>query len=294
MPPVVTKQTPTTTKRTTPTSRSGNVIDRIASIDFDKNEGIKVLVYGESGTGKTTFWSSFPGPILAVICSGGNKPGELRSVDTPENRKKIKQVTLNESSELKELIEYLPGSDFNTVVLDHTSGLQDLIMKELLGLDVIPAQKSFGMASQQTYGQCTQMMKEYLRALLGLPINVVLVAQQRTFGGKDDGLDPELIKPTVGAGLVPSLTGWVNSACDYCVNTFVQPKFVEKTNMIAGKPMTTRVKEKGVEFALRTGKHEVYYTKFRLPLGSVLPDAVVNPTYDKIIALIKGKQPTTK
>lgn len=278
----------------TPTSRSGNVIDRISPIDFDKDEGIKVLVYGESGTGKTTFWSSFPGPILAVICSGGNKPGELRSVDTPENRKKIKQVTLNESSELKELIEYIPGSDFNTVVLDHTSGLQDLIMKELLGLDVIPAQKSFGMASQQTYGQCTQMMKEYLRALLGLSINVVLVAQQRTFGGKDDGIDPELIKPTVGAGLVPSLTGWVNSACDYCVNTFVQPKFVEKTNMIAGKPVVTRVKEKGVEFALRTGKHEVYYTKFRLPLGNVLPDAVVDPTYTKIMALIKGKQPTTK
>lgn len=273
----------------TPTSRSGNVIDRISPIDFDKDEGIKVLVYGESGTGKTTFWSSFPGPILAVICSGGNKPGELRSVDTPENRKKIKQVTLNESSELKELIEYIPGSDFNTVVLDHTSGLQDLIMKELLGLDVIPAQKSFGMASQQTYGQCTQMMKEYLRALLGLSINVVLVAQQRTFGGKDDGMDPELIKPTVGAGLVPSLTGWVNSACDYCVNTFVQPKFVEKTNMIAGKPMTTRVKEKGVEFALRTGKHEIYYTKFRLPLGNVLPDSIVNPTYTKMISLIKGK-----
>ena len=272
-----------------PTSRSGNVIDRISPIDFDKDEGIKVLVYGESGTGKTTFWSSFPGPILAVICSGGNKPGELRSVDTPENRKKIKQVTLNESSELKELIEYIPGSDFNTVVLDHTSGLQDLIMKELLGLDVIPAQKSFGMASQQTYGQCTQMMKEYLRALLGLSINVVLVAQQRTFGGKDDGMDPELIKPTVGAGLVPSLTGWVNSACDYCVNTFVQPKFVEKTNMIAGKPMTTRVKEKGVEFALRTGKHEIYYTKFRLPLGNVLPDSIVNPTYTKMISLIKGK-----
>ena len=280
---------PTITKRMTPTSRSGNVIDRISPIDFDKDEGIKVLVYGESGTGKTTFWSSFPGPILAVICSGGNKPGELRSVDTPENRKKIKQVTLNESSELKELIEYIPGSDFNTVVLDHTSGLQDLIMKELLGLDVIPAQKSFGMASQQTYGQCTQMMKEYLRALLGLSINVVLVAQQRTFGGKDDGMDPELIKPTVGAGLVPSLTGWVNSACDYCVNTFVQPKFVEKTNMIAGKPMTTRVKEKGVEFALRTGKHEIYYTKFRLPLGNVLPDSIVNPTYTKMISLIKGK-----
>jgi hypothetical protein len=64
--------------------------------------------------------------------------------------------------------------------------------------------------------------------------------------------------------------------------------------MIAGKPVVTRVKEKGVEFALRTGKHEVYYTKFRLPLGNVLPDAVVDPTYTKIMALIKGKQPTTK
>jgi hypothetical protein len=294
MPPAVTKQT-LTTKSTIRTSPSGSVIDRIAPIDFNQDEGIKMLVYGESGTGKTTFWSSFPGPILAVICSGGNRPGELRSVDTPDNRKKISQVALRESSELKTLIEHLSTtSQFKTVVLDHTSGLQDLIMKELLGLDEIPAQKSFGMASQQTYGQCTQMMKEYLRAMLGLSINVVLVAQQRTFGGKDDGMDPELIKPTVGAGLVPSLTGWVNSSCDYCVNTFVQPKFVDRVSKIAGKDVTTRVKEKGVEFALRTGKHEIYYTKFRLPLGNVLPDSIVNPTYDKVMTLIKGKKPTTK
>ena len=288
MPPVVNKQSPKTIKTTTRTSRSGSVLDRIAPVEFDSDEGIKMLLYGESGTGKTTFWSTFPGPILAIVCSGGNRAGELRSLGS-DARKKVQTVTLESSSEMKELVEHAKGGEFQTVVLDHASGLQDLVLKELLGLDEIPAQKSFGMASQQTYGQCTQMVKEYVRALLNLSCNVVIVAQQRTFGGKDDGLDPELIKPTVGAGLVPSMASWLNSSCDYCVNTFVQGKYADKTQTIAGKPVTTRVKEKGVEFALRTGKHEVYYTKFRLPMGAVLPDSIVNPTYDKVISLIRGK-----
>lgn len=287
MPPVVNKQSPTT-KGTTRTSRSSSVIDRITPIQFDQDEGIKMLLYGESGTGKTTFWATFPGPILSIVCSGGNRAGELRSLND-EARKKVRTVTLQSSSEMKELVEHAEGGGYKTIVLDHASGLQDLVLKELLGLDELPVQKSFGLASQQTYGQCTQMVKEYCRAMLNLSCNVVIVAQQRTFGGKDEGLDPELIKPTVNAGLVPSMVSWLNSSCDYCVNTFIQAKYAEKTQTVAGKSVTTRVKEKGVEFALRTGKHEVYYTKFRLPLGSVLPDQVVNPTYEKVISLIKGK-----
>ena len=282
--PVISKQT-ATSKRV---ARTGGVVDRIAPIGFD-SEGIKMLLYGESGTGKTTFWATAPGPILAVVCSGGNQPGELRSVDTPEYRKKISQVTIASSDELRELIPYVRDSGkFATVVLDHASGLQDLILKELLGLEEIPVQKSFGLASMQIYAQCAQMCKEYLRGLLSTDLNVVIVAHQRTFGGKDDGMDPDLIKPTVGAGMVPSLTSWINGACDYIVQTFKKEKWSTKRTEVNKKIVETRVREKGIEYALRTGPHEVYYTKFRVPRGTKLPEYIVDPDFDKVSKLIHG------
>lgn len=281
--PVINKQT-AAPKRV---AKTGGVVDRIAPIGFD-DEGIKMLLYGESGTGKTTFWATFPGPILSIVCSGGNQPGELRSVNTPEYRKKIDQVALTSSEEMRDLIAHVRDGKYKTVVLDHASGLQDLILKELLGLEEIPVQKSFGLASMQIYAQCAQMCKEYMRGLLSTDLHVVIVAHQRTFGGKDDGLDPDLIKPTVGAGLVPSLATWINGACDYIVQTFKQPKYAIKKTEVNKKIIETRVKERGVEYALRTGPHETYYTKFRVPRGTKLPEFITDPDFAKVEKLIHG------
>lgn len=265
------------------------MFERIKPIGFNDGDGIKMLLYGRSGTGKTTLWATFPGPVLAILASGGDKPGELRSVDTPEYRKKIKSVTLQETGELRQLVEYLKdagSSEYRTVVLDHASGLQDMTLKEILGLSELPAQKTWGMASQQQYGQSTTMCKEYLRALLGLDCNVVIIAQERTFG---DSEGSDVVNPTVGAGLTPSLTGWLNQAVDYIAQTFIRQKEEVKESTIGGKTRETRVATNAVEYCLRVGPHAVFQTKFRVPrAGTKMPDVLVDATYDKVMKVIKG------
>lgn len=266
-----------------------SVVDRIAPIGFDRDDGIKLLLYGRSGSGKTTLWATFPKPILAILCSGGSKPGELRSVDTAEHRKSIKQVVLEQSGEVRELTGYLNGigsEAYKTVVLDHATGLQDLVLKEILGLDELPAQKTFGMATQQQYGQCTLQTKELLRALLGLSQNVVIVAQEREF---NNDTESDLISPTVGAGLSPSLAGWLNQAVDYIVQTFLRQKEEIREATIAGKVVRSTVKTKKVEYCLRTGPDIVYQTKFRVPKGKILPEALVDADYESILNLIRGE-----
>lgn len=268
--------------------KSESVLDRIGDIEADAP--MRMLVYGDTGKGKTTFWGTFPGRTLAVLCSGGRNPGELKSLNTPEHRKRIKQVALRSSDEMREIVEHVRESgEFDNIVLDHASGFQDLVLKELLGLDEIPVQKSFGLASQQTYAQVAQMCKEYWRAMMNLPVRVVFVAHQRTFGGRDEGSDPDLVAPTVGAGLTPSLCGWLNGACDYIVQCYVRPRMEKRTTSMAGKSVETTVRGKGVEYCLRTGPHDVYYTKFRLPKGTPLPECVVDPTYEKVLALSEGR-----
>lgn len=250
---------------------------------WDLTDAIKMLCYGKSGSGKTTLWASFPSPILALVCSGGNHPGELRSVDTPENRKRIKAPIIKSTDEVRRYLE--EAGDYATLVLDHGSGLQDLTLKEILGLDELPAQKSWGMASQQQYGQSSLMCKELFRAMLSLPCNVVIVAQERVFNEESDS---DLIAPTVGAALTPSVTGWLNPACDFVVQTYKRPIMETVTSTLQGKKVTTKRRGRGVEYCLRTEPHDIFQTKFRMPKGRTLPECIVNPDYQKILTLIKG------
>lgn len=285
--PLISKQSPVAKK---PGKAQGGVLSRIRSIGFDDDLGIKILLYGRSGTGKTTLWATFPAPILAIVCSGGLEPGELLSVDTPENRKRIKQVALQDTDELNTVIEAVKSGEleFNTLVLDHASGFQDLVMAEILGLEpgALPPQKSWGMASQQQYGQCALRCKTAFRALLSLPSNVVIIAQERNFN--DEGAGSELLTPTVGAALQPSITGWLNPACDYVCQTFIRPRMEATETKVAGKTITGTKRGRGVEYCLRTEPHEIFTTKFRTPRGTPLPDCIVDPTYDKIVRLIRG------
>lgn len=297
MPPKAVKQLPNkaqTNKATTLTSRSNDattrsVFERIRSIGFDPDDGIKILLYGRSGTGKTTTWATFPKPILALIVSGGDKPGELRSIDTDEYRGQIDQVVLQSSKDIDEIINGwadLPR-DYQTVVLDHASGLQDKVLAEIMKVDQLPAQKTWGMASREQYGACVAQCKELFRLMLGMTCNVVIVAQERA---SNETGESELLTPSVGAGLMPSLVSWLNPACDYIGQTLIRPRKEMKTTSIGGKTKEIEVKTKKKEYCLRTAPDEVYTTKFRVPKGRPMPDFIIDPTYDKIMALIRGEE----
>jgi hypothetical protein len=206
---------------------------------WDLAGGIRMLLYGASGTGKTTLWSTFPDPILTLVCSGGNRPGELKSIDTPENRERISPKVIASTRQLTTLMEEAYSGKYATLVLDHASGLADLMIMEMLGLDAPPISKyraagkgeSWSLISQQQYGQLAVQCKDLFRDMLNLPCNVVIVAQQRYVTERD----------------------------------------------------------KGVEYCLRCEPHETFITKFRVPRGTALPDVIVNPTYDKIQAVIEGR-----
>lgn len=267
---------------------AGSVASRIRPLEADQPH-LKVLVYGESGSGKTTFWATFPGPILAVVCSGSRQPGELRSINTPEYRKKVSQFVLTDSSDLRELLEHLrDDGGYATVVLDHVSGFTDLVLKEVVGLQAIPAMKNWGMAEQQQYGQVAQQCTALLRDLLSLDANVVVVGQERVFKGKDDGVESDVIKPVVGVGTMPSIATWLNPACDYILQAFKRAE-KEVKEVKVGNAVTRREVATGrIEYCLRTEPHEYFMTKFRVPKGRPLPDVIVDPDYEKLVAAIEG------
>jgi len=282
-----------------------DALDRTKPLgDLFQNTGYKINIYGRSGTGKTRLAGTFPKPLLHIVCSGMGLE-ESRSLVGMTG---IDDVELNDSDDLTSLIDYIAkggkshwnkkgktwsqlkqatGLPYQTVVLDHGTGLQDLYLREILGLDKLPEQKSWGLASRGQYGQCALKTKEALRAILGLPIHIVILAQERKFNSDEEDVEIDsLLAPYVMAAFTPSVVGWLNPVCSYIGHTFIRPVVKEKKAIVAGKAVSLKERTKEVEFCLRTGPHPIYTVKFRLPKGSNLPEVIVNPTFEKIHQLI--------
>lgn len=283
--PRVTKVKATTSKPKPKTAKKG-VLGRIQKMEVD-NIGYKIALYGRSKTGKTTFWGSFPGKILAIICSGGlERAGELLSINTPEHRKKVDVVYLEHSEELKDIIPHVRESgEYSTVVLDHASSFQDMVLAEILDIDELPEQSSWGLATQQEYGQCTLQCKQYFRHLLDLPGNVIIVAQERMF---DNDSDNDLIEPYIGCALSPSLAGWLHAAPDYIMQMFIRNQVETSTMKVGTKKKQVQKKTGKVEYCLRIGPSEIYVTNVRKPKGGDTADIIVDPTYEKFIEVMEG------
>lgn len=253
------------------------VLSRIAPVSLSST-GMKINVYGRSGTGKTVFACTFPKPLLLMGFEDGTRSVHNLGAEG------VDFVRVRDSSELVELTQHLAGGSYKTGVLDTASALQDRILCEILGIEALPAQRSWGMASREQWGQCALQTKERLRALLDLTCHIVIVAQEREFNTETEG---DLLMPFVASALTPSVTGWLNPACDYIVQTFIQRRMEEKTVKIGNKITKTLKAGKGVDFCLRTAPDPVYTTKFRLPKGTPLPDIIIDPDFSKLDSLIR-------
>ena len=282
------KKAPPKKKKITHESAKQGILSTVHSLsDGLPESGIKINIYGQSGTGKTTFWGTFPGRILALVCSGNDQPGELRSLLGPDTKDKVDYIVVEDSSQLLEIIEEVQDSDlYETVVLDHLSGLQDMILVEVLSLKERPVQLSWGIAKQEQWGEVANLVKHRLRSLLNLTTNVVIVAQERAFDFDEE--DDSVLMPYVASGVTPSIVGWLNPAVDYIVQTYKQQNQVEKITKLKGKTVKKMVPGEGVEYRMRIGPHSVFTTKFRKPKGGELPQSIIDPTYDKVMEYITG------
>lgn len=238
---------------------------------------MKLNVYGRSGTGKTTFACTFPKPLLLIGAEDGTQSVyNVRGVD---------YVRLDNSGELADLLELgIIRSKYKTVVMDTASSLQDMVLKEVLGIDRLPAQCSWGMATQQQWAQCALEVKERLRSLLDLRCHVIITAQERSF---NTDTESDLLMPFVASALTPSVVGWLGPACDYICQTYLRREIVKKRVKIGKKLITTEQPGDKVEYCLRTAPHDIYTTKFRLPKGADLPDSIVDPDFTKIDRLVR-------
>ena len=268
-----------TTKK--PLKKKGGIEDRILAVSDMQTKGIKMAIYGGSGSGKTRFACTATKDLLIIGAEDGTS-----SVRTDEG---VFFFPLYDTSDLSEILDHCRTSlQYKTVVLDTGTMLQELLLKEILGLEELPVQKSWGMASQKQYGQralkCKLFLKEFLD-LTDVGINAIVICQESNY---NEFVESEIVAPSIGSALSKSVAEWLHPACDYVGQMFRRRKTIKKRVKVGEKVMETEVKTNEIEFCFRTGIHETYATKFRLPRGQVLPEVIIDPTWDKITELINA------
>lgn len=269
------------------TVKTGSIWDRIVPASSQLETGHRVLVYGPSGTGKTTFAVSFPKPLLMV------RPE--RAEDGTRSVRTVKGVEvtpyLTSPNQLDEIVEAQQESKrYKTIVLDGITKFQDLVLKKILDLSAVPEQLSWGVANQQTWGIVSNELKAHLRKFLQLTedgVHVVIVGGERSLNTGDD--NPSiLLAPTIMVSLTPSSMGWLHEVMDYNVNTFIRRKTEQRSIKIGGKEVKKEVLTNDCEFCLRTAPDPLFQIKWGAGRDHPAPGIMVDPSFAKLDKAIRG------
>ena len=138
-----------------------------------RENGVKVLVYGKGGIGKTTLMGTAPRPFI-ISCESGMLA--LKDVDVPYT----KISNIDELDEVYEFIVSGKGKRYKTICLDSISEMGELCLAEI---------KTSVNDGRQAYGELADTMQEKIRMFRDIEgKNVVFSATQKRIEDSDSGL----------------------------------------------------------------------------------------------------------
>lgn len=251
------------------------VIKKIRPVS-ERDERIAALIYGRSGTGKTALSSTFPRPALLLDV-------KEHGTDTIAKVPDVDILRVDDWATFEQAWWFLKDGDhkYETVIIDQVTQVQSLAIDQLksdegMGAEDPLARRDWGTVSSRV----TTWLFNY-RDLIEHNLHVVMLAHERAIAGDDSG--EEQLDPSVGPRLMPSVASAINGAVSVIGHTFIRERFVGDE------------RKRVVEYCMRLGPHSYYTTKVRHPIEAGTPDVLVNPTYQKMMAVIKGeRRPATK
>jgi hypothetical protein len=262
--------------------KTSGVLGRIQDVADAEDEGLTVSLYGQSGSGKTTTASTFRKPLLHIDCAGGIK--SIKGV------KGINTIKLEHPDEVDELTEHQEKSGkYKTVVLDHSTKFQEMVLQMVIGVDELPKQLSWGVANQQQWGSVALGMKTKIGRMLALSkqgTDVIIVSQQREFIPNEDS---DILDPYVSCALTQGTAGWLNYECDYVIQQFRRMHAKRIPKKVGRKTVYKKGPEE-LQYCLRLQPHPVYASKFRATKGTKYPEVMIDPSYSKLIKIINAEE----
>jgi hypothetical protein len=252
--------------------RMKDIESRIQSLaDMDGPQS--VLLYGRSGTGKTTIAGTFPGPVIFLdIAEKGTS-----SVSDVVGGKGFR---VENWEDFETMYWFLRAGNhpYKTVVVDTVTMLQKFAREYILEQN---GKEKNGVMNRSLWGQVAHLLSAWLINYRDLPMHTVFTAQDRSTDEEENANEDQVIQE-VGPRLSPSVAASLTAAVKIIGNTYIK-EFVKVTS--DGKT------EKIYSFRLRIGPHALYLTKVRKAKSIILPNSINDPTYDKLMKAISPKAP---
>lgn len=241
------------------------IIDSAVDIQELGQRNLWVL-YGKSGSGKTHIAATFPKPML-YIQLGDDGSNTIAKVDG------VKAISISSISELKDAAEELvKDKKYKTVVVDTFS----LLVNEWVDQKIV--QKSKRM-TQQAWGDLKTDTEEIIKLFHKAAKKHIIVLTCHESIDSIDGMEDEIapdVRPSVSKGARTYLEGMAN----YGIHTTKITKEVTKG---------TTTKEV-VKFAADIGPNPYYWTKLQIDPSIKVPKRIINPSYEKFMAIINGQE----
>lgn len=237
------------------------------------------LVYGVSGTGKTTFAASCPKPVLLIdIKEQGTASIIGKDVDV---------IELNDWDKLAKLVAAIDRNPmfrkYKTIIIDTITNAQEARIAKVTGSNT----KSAWGIPQREWGRIAGDLKTLFFDLAELEgKNILFLAHVRTFGGDEEG-EEEDISPERNARLMPSAVSTLNAICEFIGNTFIRVE-IGKVKVRQGNKVITK-KRRLYKYCMRIGPNPVYVTKIRKPTDLVIPEWIEDPTWEKVCSYMEKK-----
>jgi len=138
-----------------------------------EDDGLKILVHGPAGAGKTVLCATADAPTLIINVEGGLKSLRKFLRDKPNLKKKIRIATIETKEDLDDLIDELEAADepiCEWLALDSISEIAEEILRD---------EKNKNSDARAAYGNLTVETMSILKRFRDLPgYNVIMTCKQ--------------------------------------------------------------------------------------------------------------------
>lgn len=243
-----------------------SILEKIRPI-AEQDRTQNMLIYGHSGSGKTTFAGTAPKPILLLDV-------RERGTQSIESQPDTYELPIDNWEEIDQVYFMIKenSSKYKTVVIDTVTGLQRLAKEHVGGGKLLLQQKQWGEISDR--------LQNFIDAMAELPVHVIFLGQEKELKNREGDVD-EVLQPMIGVAVMESVLLKLNAAMDVIGHTFIRPDVqdIEGKKIVRGK------------FALHLAQNPRFITKVRkdrLLNKAGIPDYIIDPTFEKVMSIVKG------
>lgn len=230
----------------------------------DRPPHMNILIYGESGVGKTRLAGSADSvprmrKVLVIDLEGG-------TLTLEQNNPDVDIIRVKNWNEMQEVYDALYAGDheYETVIIDSLTEVQKFNMYSVMAnrVETSSAQVDIDAPDIRAWGINLEQMRKYVRAFRDLPINTIFTALVKDDKDKRTGLTTR--KPSLSGKLASEVAAFL----DIVVYLYMKEVDGEQTRLLLSSATDDVIAKD------RTGK---------------LPVVIQNPTMETILDYIEGK-----